>query len=51
MDNNEELEQEKETDEVIETKETKDFGGVINERDRQAVNDLVKEIYSSYLDY
>ncbi len=51
MDNNEELEQEKETDEVIETEETQDFGGVFHERDSHAVNDIVKEISSSFLDY
>ena len=51
MDNNEELEQEKETEEVIETEETQDFGGVFHERDSHAVNDIVKEISSSFLDY
>ena len=51
MENNEKLEQEQETEEVIETEETQDFGGNFHERDSHAVNDIVKEISSSFLDY
>ena len=51
MENNEELEQEQQSEEVIETEETQDFGGNFHERDSHAVNDIVKEISSSFLDY
>ena len=46
MDNNEELQNNEE-----ETEETVEYGGTFHERDSHAVNDIVKEISSSFLDY
>ena len=44
MENNEEILNEQETD-------TNEFGGTFHERDSHDVNDIVKEISSSFLDY
>ena len=36
---------------IEETEENKDFGGTFHERDSHAVNDIVREISDSFLDY
>ena len=51
MENNEEKLNEEETEKITEESEETDFGGTFHERDSHAVNDIVKEISSSFLDY
>ena len=52
MENNEEVINEQ-TEELVENTidETTDFGGTFHERDSHDINDIVKEISSSFLDY
>ena len=50
MENNEEVLNEKNTTDE-DSNEIKDFGGTFHERDSHAVNDIVREISDSFLDY